>query len=158
MSIAFENVSHDRLTAAVETGPIHYRTIMRMVRDHGISLAIVAQGIGSFNPPRSNPHILIVGDDLHQAKGPSAFHAGSLRRYIKRCRVAVIWARNRFNAAHASLDFANAQSAFCRTHNPIDRLYLRFPPIWIGPLFKPFLNPFFFRFFCTRSANFAFPS
>lgn len=90
MSIAFENVSHDRLTAAVETGPIHYRTIMRMVRDHGISLAIVAQGIGSFNPPRSNPHILIVGDDLHQAKGPSAFHAGSLRRYIKRCRVAVI--------------------------------------------------------------------
>ena len=90
MSIAFENVPRSRLTAAIESGPVHYRTIMRMVRDHGVSLAIVAQGGGSFNPPRANPHILIVGDDMQQAKGPSAFHAGSLRRYIKRCRMAVI--------------------------------------------------------------------
>jgi hypothetical protein len=90
MSIIFESVPRERLTQAVESGPLHYRGIMRVVRDAGINLCIVPQHVGSFLPPRNRPSIVIIGDDLQTARGPSAFHGFSLRRYIKRCKAAAI--------------------------------------------------------------------
>jgi hypothetical protein len=46
------------------------------------SLLIVPQGCNAFELPRS-PWMLAIGDDMHFAWGPKAFHAGSLETAIK---------------------------------------------------------------------------
>lgn len=96
------NAPRERLDLAVEHGPAHLRPIMMAVRDCGVSLGIIGQDAGPFSPPDNRPSILIIGDDLFTAEGPTAFHAKSLHRYFKRCRAAVIVSCEPMAAAYAS--------------------------------------------------------
>lgn len=94
MSAAFSFIGGEvpryRLDFAVSHGPEHLRGVYRCVRDGGIGLATVPQRAGRFDIPTGRPHIVIIGDDMHQALGPSAFHRKSVRRFAARCRTASI--------------------------------------------------------------------
>ena len=91
MTITQFGVSRANLTRSIETTKAsHLRPIMTAVRDHGCQFCIVLQNIGRFSPPTARPTILLIGDDLDAALGPNAFHQKSLKRYIRRCRSAVI--------------------------------------------------------------------
>ncbi len=79
-----------KLNAAVEHGPLHLRPLYHAVRDYGISFAIVTQGAGRFAFPSDKPVITLLGDDLHEALGPPAFHRKSVRQFVATCRAAVI--------------------------------------------------------------------
>jgi hypothetical protein len=48
------------------------------------------QGEQPFDPPTNRPTILLIGDDVHEAKGPRAFHQDSLRNFVNRSMGAVI--------------------------------------------------------------------
>jgi hypothetical protein len=84
------NPSHERLTFLVEHGPEHLRPIMRAVRDHGVTLAVALPGQGTQQPPMDKATIFIICDDVCEAEGPAAFHHGTLRDFIRTCRLAVI--------------------------------------------------------------------
>ncbi len=83
-------VPRHRLDFAVNHGPEHLRGVYRCVRDGGIGLMTVPQRAGRFDVPANRPHVVILGDDMHQACGPSAFHRRSVRRFAARCRTAAI--------------------------------------------------------------------
>jgi hypothetical protein len=50
----------------------------------------VLQHQGEFAFAIDKPTILLLGDDLDEAFGPTAFHAKSMRRFIKRCGLVVV--------------------------------------------------------------------
>lgn len=79
-----------RLDAAVDQGPLHLRDLYRAVRDYGISFATVTQHAGRFAFPSDKPVVALLGDDMHQALGPTAFHRKSVRRFVASCKAAVI--------------------------------------------------------------------
>lgn len=83
-------VPRHRLDFAVERGPLHLRGIYRCIRDGGIGFATVPQRAGRFDMPTDRPHVVILGDDMHAALGPAAFHRKSVRRFAARCRTAAI--------------------------------------------------------------------
>jgi hypothetical protein len=109
---------------------------MEAARDHGIGVCVVPQGLQRFNPPRKRPNIVIVGDDMHEAKGPDAFHRKSLARFIRRASGAVVVScaplptAYRAAATHAALfrqdiliietrlQFEPAWKTFVETHHP----------------------------------------
>ena len=95
-------VPRARLTTAIEVGPAYLRPIMVAVRDAGVGFGIVAQDSGPFDFPSNRPTIVILGDDLWESKGPNAFHQKSLRRFVKRCRNAVIMACEPLPVAYAA--------------------------------------------------------
>lgn len=82
--------SRERLTHAIERGAEHYRPIWMAVRDFGCAYALIAQKAGAFDVTGPMPTILVIGDDLDEALGPSAFHRKSLKRYIRTCEAAII--------------------------------------------------------------------
>ncbi len=83
-------VPRSRLDFAVEHGR-HLAPLYEAARDFGCLLAMVPQGAGPFDaPPAGRPAIVIIGDDLDQALGPSAFHAKSLRRLLRGVRLAAV--------------------------------------------------------------------
>jgi hypothetical protein len=84
------SVPRDRLTYAAENGQSHLRPIILAVRDHGVSLCLVPQGKMPFEPMHDRPAIVLIGDDMFEAKGPNAFHRRSLDRFVKHCRAASI--------------------------------------------------------------------
>ena len=83
-------VPRDRLNAAIAHGK-HLAPLYKAARDHGCVVGIVPQGVGPFEPPPADrPAIIILGDDLHDALGPAAFHAKSLRQVLKDIRLAAV--------------------------------------------------------------------
>ncbi len=74
-----------RCDAALKTAPPHFEPVMEAVRDHRVAFALVPQKAGRFNlPDIGRPFLLILGDDLHEALGPSAFHRKSVRRTLQK--------------------------------------------------------------------------
>lgn len=121
------SVPHERFTRAIERGPEHLRPIMEAARDHGVGICVVPQGAERFNPPRKRPNIVIVGDDMHEAKGPDAFHRKSLVRFIKRASGAVIVSCAPLPAAYAA---AATNAALHRQDILIVETRLQFEPAW----------------------------
>ncbi len=80
------------LDYAIESGRAqHLEPLLRAVRDGGCAFLMVTQHAGAFPmPPKRRPSILVIGDDLNEALGPAAFHAPSLRRYVRSCGYAVV--------------------------------------------------------------------
>jgi hypothetical protein len=121
------SVPRERFTYAIERGPEHLRTIMQAARDHGVGICVVPQGAERFNPPRKRPNIVIIGDDMHAAKGPDAFHRKSLVRFIKRASGAVIVSCAPLTAAYAA---AATNAAQFRQDVLIVETRLEFEPAW----------------------------
>jgi hypothetical protein len=85
------SVPRENLTAVIDSGlGLHLRPIWIAVRDAGVACCIVPQGGEPFELPEGKPTIVILGDDMLQSLGPSAFHRPSLKRFVKRCRGAVV--------------------------------------------------------------------
>jgi hypothetical protein len=84
------DLSRERLTFLVEHGPEHLRPIMRAVRDHGVTLTVTLPGQDTQRPPMDKATILMVCDDVREAKGPTAFHQSAIRDFVRTCRLAVI--------------------------------------------------------------------
>ena len=84
------SVPRDRLAYAAANDQPHRRSIITTVRDHGVSLCLMPQGKSPFEPMHDRPAIVLIGDDMLEAKGPNAFHRRSLHRYVKRCWAAAI--------------------------------------------------------------------
>ena len=83
-------VPRSRLDFAVEHGR-HLAPLYAAARDHGCIFGIVPQGAGPFNPPPADrPAIIVIGDDLDRALGPSAFDERSLRRLLRGVRLAAV--------------------------------------------------------------------
>lgn len=63
----------------------HLVPILEAVRDHKVGLMFVGQSSEAFRLPvdRKRSAITIIGDDLHEALGPSGFHMPSVRRIIR---------------------------------------------------------------------------
>ena len=121
------SVPHERFTHVIERGPGHLRPIMEAARDHGVGVCVVPQGAERFNPPRKRPNIVIVGDDMHEAMGPDAFHRKSLVRFIKRASGAVIVSCAPLPAAYAA---AVTNAAVFRQDIVIVETRLEFEPAW----------------------------
>jgi hypothetical protein len=102
MSILNISAPRSRLTWAIDNSPAHLRPIMIAVRDCGVSLCLVPQGKLRFDPPSNRPAIVLIGDDMHDAKGPNGFHRRSLVRFARRCSGAVIVACSPLVEAYAS--------------------------------------------------------
>lgn len=127
-SILNLSVPRERFTHAIQHGPEHLRSIMEAARDHGVGICIVShQGAERFNPPRKRPNIVIVGDDLLEAKGPDGFHRKSLVRFIKRASGAVIVSCAPLPAAYRA---AATNAALFRQDILIVETRLRFEPAW----------------------------
>jgi hypothetical protein len=88
------NTTIQRLTvrrdAAIDALPPHLAAIMAAVRDHDIGYGIVLPNASRFRLPEGRPTILAIGNDLARAHGPDAWHLPSLRRFARRCRLALI--------------------------------------------------------------------
>lgn len=121
------SVPRERFTNAIEHGPEHFRPIMEAARDHGVGVCVVPQSIERFDLPRKLPNIVIVGDDMHEAKGPDAFHRKSLVRFIKRASGAVIVSSAPVTAAYAA---AASNAALFRQDIVIVETRLEFEPVW----------------------------
>jgi hypothetical protein len=121
------SVPRERFTHVIEHGPEHFRPIMEAARDHGVGVCIVPQVIERFDLPRKLPNIVIVGDDMHEAKGPDAFHRKSLVRFIKRASGAVIVSCAPLLAAYAA---AATNAAVFRQDVVIVETRLEFEPAW----------------------------
>lgn len=126
-SILNMSVPRERFTHAVQQGPEHLRPIMQAARDHGVGICVVPQGGERFNPPRKRPNVVIVGDDMAEAKGPTAFHRKSLVRFIKRASGAVIVSCAPLPAAYAA---AATNAALFRQDILIVETRLQFEPAW----------------------------
>lgn len=121
------SVPRERFTHVIEYGPEHFRPIMEAARDHGVGVCVVPQVIERFDLPRKLPNIVIVGDDMHEAKGPDAFHRKSLVRFIKRASGAVIVSSAPVTAAYAA---AATNAALFRQDIIIVETRLEFEPAW----------------------------
>lgn len=73
------------LTRAIEGAAAHLRPLLIACRDHGCAFCVIGQDAGAFDIPPGKPTMCVLGDDMHTAKGPSAFHLPSLRRYLRTC-------------------------------------------------------------------------
>ncbi len=83
-------VPRSRLDFAVEHGK-HLAPLYEAARDFGCLLAMVPQGAGPFDAPGDDrPVIAVIGDDLREALGPSAFDEQSLHRLLRGVRLATI--------------------------------------------------------------------
>jgi hypothetical protein len=103
MSIINLAVPRDRITKVLDQGRApHLQPLMIAVRDGGIGLCVVPQGNEPFDPPTNRPTVVILGDDMLEAKGPAAFHRRSLILFVRKCRGAVIVASEPIVAAYAA--------------------------------------------------------
>lgn len=90
--IDLSNASRETLSRVLATCPPHYRPIIAAVRDMGVGYALVLQDAGPCALPLKigQPAIIVLGDDLHSAKGPTAFDAASVERAVRKCEAAFI--------------------------------------------------------------------
>ena len=63
-------------------GGVHLLPIMTAVRDYGIAFAEIRQDTGPVSFRFDKPNIILLGDDLHEAKAPPAFHEETLRAVL----------------------------------------------------------------------------
>jgi hypothetical protein len=104
-------VPRERLTSVIDSGlGSHLRPIWIAVRDAGVACCIVPQGGEAFDPSEDKSTIVIIGDDMLASLGPKAFHETSLKRFVKRCRGAVIVACEPVPLAYAA---AASVAALC---------------------------------------------
>ena len=82
--------------------PPHLRPLWAAVM-RGCTYATVVQGDGVFRIPTKRPAVVVLGDDLASAKGPSAFNRKSLRRYLSRCSAVAIVSCEAVPDAYASV-------------------------------------------------------
>ena len=75
------------LTAALDTAPAHLHPVLKAVRDHRCGMFFVGQSTEPFRLPNDpgRPAIVLIGDDMDCAVGPSGFHVPSVRRAIRAC-------------------------------------------------------------------------
>lgn len=90
MHVDWTDAGRDALDLALARAPLHFSYPLRAVRDEGCRFLFAAQGPGRFDVPKDRPAVVLIGDDLTRALGPDGFHKRSLRRYVERCRCAVI--------------------------------------------------------------------
>lgn len=90
MHVSFTGAGRDALDHALSRAAPHWRPLLKVVRDEGCGLLMVGQGRERFDVPQDRPSVLVIGDDLAAALGPSAFHERSLRRYLPRCRAGIV--------------------------------------------------------------------
>jgi hypothetical protein len=77
--------SRARLDEAWRHAPAHLRPVIAAVRDCGVGMLFVQQGVGAFRiPPKDKrPAVIILGDDMDVSRGPDGFHLPSVRRAIR---------------------------------------------------------------------------
>ena len=63
-------------------GGVHLLPIMTAVRDYGIAFVQILQDSGPVSFRFDRPTIILLGDDLHEAKAPPAFHEETLRAVL----------------------------------------------------------------------------
>jgi hypothetical protein len=86
-------------------GGVHLLPIMIAVRDYGIAFAQILQDGGPVSFSFDKPTIILLGDDLEEAKGPSAFHDESVRAVlgnVSRVIIVACDAQPRFYALAAT--------------------------------------------------------
>lgn len=84
------SVPRERFDHAIRHGAEHMRPLFIAARDAGVAICLVAQRSPAFMIPSKRPSVLLIGDDMHEAMGPGGFHQKSIRRFVRRCRSAVI--------------------------------------------------------------------
>ena len=90
MHVDWTGAGREALDHSLARAPAHLKAPLLAVRDEGVRFLFVAQGPGAFDVPKDRPAIVLIGDDLHATLGPDAFHKRALRRYVERCKAAVI--------------------------------------------------------------------
>jgi len=71
-------------------GGDHLVPIVTAVRDYGIAFAEIRQDGSPASFPFERPTKILVGDDLDEAKGPSAFHKKTLRAVLDKVSRVII--------------------------------------------------------------------
>jgi hypothetical protein len=77
--------TRERINAAIVSSPPHLHPVLVAVRDCGVGMLFVPQGPGKFVIPSPRPAVVMIGDDMEQAVGPTGFHLPSIRRAIRAC-------------------------------------------------------------------------
>lgn len=107
-------VPDQALANFVQTGE-HLAPIMQAVRDFGVSMIFVPQGIKDHHEALpavlAEPFIALIGDDMYQALGPKAFGKKMLTRLIREADVAAIIATAPIYAVY---DQMSQQAALAR--------------------------------------------
>ncbi len=86
-------------------GGVHLLPIMTAVRDYGIAFAEILQDDGPVSFHFDRPNIILLGNDLHEGKGPPAFHEETLRAIldsVSRVIIVACDAQPRFYALAAT--------------------------------------------------------
>jgi hypothetical protein len=110
-------------------GADHLLPIFEAVRDHGVAFCNILQDAGRFSFPLDKPTIILFGDDLFEAKGPSAFHRKSVRAILAKISSVIVIscdAEERFYAPAA------ANAAMLRQHVLIVETLPRFEADWVN--------------------------
>ncbi len=74
-----------RMRHPVPDNAKHLLPIWDAVAEADVTSATVMQNEGRWTIPEGRPAVLIIGDDLTEAKGPRAFSARSFRAFLPRC-------------------------------------------------------------------------
>lgn len=82
-SHAADNMSR---LARQHAGAKHLIPIFDAVRDHGCSYRMVTNTGARVALPSASPSIDIIGDDMHEALGPTAFRKSELKRIFRKAR------------------------------------------------------------------------
>jgi hypothetical protein len=87
----FAGMRADHLAKVEAEAPAHLAPIVRLVRRGAVNFLFVPQYAGRFVvPPTRRPIVALIGDDLHEAYGPAAFHVDPLSQLISAaCRVLI---------------------------------------------------------------------
>jgi len=85
MSFISAAASRATLDRAIQDAAPHLVPLLQAVRDRHVGMLFVPQGSEPFRMPArpENPAIIIIGDDLNCALGPSGFHRASVRRAVR---------------------------------------------------------------------------
>ena len=89
MHVDFTDAPPEMLRMAMERTP-HLVAPLTAARDHGCRFVVVAQGKRGFRITDGPPAIVIIGDDMAAALGPTAFNERALERYFRTCRYVVV--------------------------------------------------------------------
>lgn len=89
MHVDFTDAPPEMLRIAMERTP-HLVAPLTAARDHGCRFVVVAQGKRGFKVAQGGPAIVIIGDDMATALGPTAFNERSVERYLRTCGYAAI--------------------------------------------------------------------
>lgn len=84
-SAGLREMARRRFAQPVPDNARHLVPIWQAVAERDVTHATVMQNDGRWTIPEGRPVVLIVGDDLTEAKGPRAFSARSLRAFLSRC-------------------------------------------------------------------------